>query len=173
MVRGIPASIVGGAGFEPATSCVWNTYAKKRRRQLASFQEVIISLFNNILIIALRPISHLLEELEPVCDRIGILHNHSIIEIGTPDQLKGRYTKNEEIRLKASGKHDQIEKAMKRNKYVDKIKKQEGYLVFYTPEPLKTLYQVLHLVDKLKERIVSLEASKPSLKEIFESIYNK
>jgi len=117
--------------------------------------------------------SHLLEELEPVCDRIGILHNHAIIEVGTPDQLKGHYSKNEEIRLKLSGKQDQIERAMKKSRYIAKLKKEEGYLIFYTSEPVKALYQILNLVDKLKERIISLEASKPSLKEIFESIYHK
>ncbi|MBD3354724.1 ATP-binding cassette domain-containing protein, partial [Candidatus Woesearchaeota archaeon] len=42
--------------------------------------------------------SHLLDELEPICGRIGILHNHSLVKIGTPDQLKGKYSKNEEIR---------------------------------------------------------------------------
>ena len=117
--------------------------------------------------------SHLLEELEPVCDRIGILHDHSLIEVGTPDQLKGRYTKNEEIRLRASGKHDKIESAMKKSPNIAKIKREEGYLIFYTPQPLKTLRQLLGTVERLNERIVSLEASKPSLKEIFESIYQR
>jgi len=117
--------------------------------------------------------SHLLEELEDACDRIGILHDHAVIEIGTPDQLKGRYTKNEEIRLRVSGKHDQIEKAMGKSSYIESIKKEGDTLVFYTAMPLKALYQILDLVDKLNERIVSLEASKPSLKEIFESVYQR
>ncbi|MBR9691532.1 ABC transporter ATP-binding protein [Candidatus Woesearchaeota archaeon] len=117
--------------------------------------------------------SHLLEELEPVCQRIGILHNSSLIEVGTPDQLKGRYSKNEEIRLITSGKHDQIQKQMKQERYVKRIKKQDNTLIFYTPQPVKTLYRLLHLVDDLNEKIIGLEVSKPSLKEIFESIYQK
>jgi ABC-type multidrug transport system ATPase subunit len=117
--------------------------------------------------------SHLLEELEPVCNRIGILHNHSLLKVGTPDQLKGRYTENEEIRLIASGKHSQIENSIKRAKDVEKTKKENGELVFYTKNPIKTLYQILRLVDQLGEKIINLEVSKPSLKEIFESIYQR
>ena len=117
--------------------------------------------------------SHLLEELEPICDRIGILHNNLLVEVGTPDELKGRYTKNEEIRLKASGKHDEIEKALKSSPVIKKITRENGKLIFYTPKPKKALYQVLRLVDKTGEKIVSLELSKPSLKEIFESVYNR
>ena len=117
--------------------------------------------------------SHLLEELEPVCQRIGILHNHSLIEIGTPDQLKGRYSKNEEIRLTLSGKHEQIQQLMKKNSYIKKTKKEDNTLIFYTPTPVKALYQVLNSIDNLNERIIKLEVSKPSLKEIFESIYRK
>jgi len=117
--------------------------------------------------------SHLLEELEESCSRIGILHDHAVIEIGTPDQLKGRYTKNEEIRLRVSGKHEQIEKAMGKSSYIESIKKEGDTLVFYTAQPLKALYQILDVVERSNERIISLEASKPSLKEIFESVYQR
>jgi len=117
--------------------------------------------------------SHLLEELEPICDRIGILHDHSLNEIGTPDQLKTNYTKNEEISLKTSGKQDKIEKSLRNSSYVAKIKKSRGKIIVYTPQPLKALYNMLKIVEKHKVKIVSLEVSKPSLKEVFESIYQK
>jgi len=116
--------------------------------------------------------SHLLDEMEPECDRIGILHNHSLIEIGTPEQVKERYTKNEEIRLKVSGKNLQLEKDMKIAPYIRSIKREENMLIFYTREPKKTLYHLLRLVDQLDERIIRLEVSKPSLNEIFQLIYN-
>jgi ABC-2 type transport system ATP-binding protein len=117
--------------------------------------------------------SHLLEELEPVCQRIGILHKKSLIEVGTPDQLKGKYSKNEEIQLVASGKHNLIAEQMQRSRFISKIKKQNKKLIFYTPKPVKALYAILHLVDRLDENIISIEASKPSLKEIFESVYHR
>ncbi|MBW2996302.1 ABC transporter ATP-binding protein [Candidatus Woesearchaeota archaeon] len=117
--------------------------------------------------------SHLLEELEPVCQRIAILHNHSLIEVGTPDQLKTRYTKDQEIRLKVSGKQDRIESIMKKKEHIHKTKKHHSTLIFYTQQPLKTIYELLHLVDNLNESIISLELNRPSLKEVFESIYRK
>jgi ABC-2 type transport system ATP-binding protein len=117
--------------------------------------------------------SHLLEELEPVCQKIAILHNHSMIEVGTPDQLKTRYTKDKEISIKVSGKQDKIESVMKKTDYIHKIKRKYPTLILYTQQPLKTIYELLHLVDSLKETIISLELNSPSLKEVFESIYKK
>jgi ABC-2 type transport system ATP-binding protein len=81
--------------------------------------------------------SHLLEELEPICQRIGILHNCSLREVGTPDQLKGKYSKNEEVMIVASGQHEKIENLMEKERYVKKVKKYQGALIFYTPNPFK------------------------------------
>ena len=117
--------------------------------------------------------SHLLEELEPVCDRIGIIHNKSIMEVGTPDQLKSNYIKNDEIILKASGKHNEIKKLMKSTRYVYDIKEKDDKLVFYTKSTKNTLSNILHLLNRLNENIISLEVTNPSLKEVFELIHNK
>lgn len=38
--------------------------------------------------------SHFLEELEPVCTKIAILHNHKITAVGTPAQLRKYYNKS-------------------------------------------------------------------------------
>jgi len=38
--------------------------------------------------------SHFLEELEPVCTKIAILHDHKIASVGTPAQLKKYYGKS-------------------------------------------------------------------------------
>jgi len=115
--------------------------------------------------------SHLLEELEPICNRIGILHNHSIINVGTPDELRSNYSKNEEIRLRTSGKHEKIARAMRR--HVKKIKLTDKRIILYTTNPKKTLKTILRTVDHFNEKIISLELSKPSLKEVFESVYHK
>jgi ABC-2 type transport system ATP-binding protein len=37
--------------------------------------------------------SHFLSEIEPVCTKIAILHDHKIIDIGTPAELRKRYGK--------------------------------------------------------------------------------
>ncbi len=117
--------------------------------------------------------SHLLEELEPVCQRIAILHNHKLIEVGTPDQLKTKYSKDQEIKLIVSGKQKEITSYMDKHDYVHKVKKQRSAMVFYTQQPLKTIYSILRLVGNLNEKIISLELNRPSLKEVFESIYRK
>ena len=62
---------------------------------------------------------------------------------------------------------------MKRFTYVEKIKRADEKSVFYTKSPEKTLYSLLSLVKRFKAKIINLEVSKPSLKEVFEAIYNK
>ena len=37
--------------------------------------------------------SHFLSEIEPVCTKIAILHDHKVIDIGTPVELKKKYGK--------------------------------------------------------------------------------
>lgn len=117
--------------------------------------------------------SHLLDELEPVCDRIGILHKRSIIEIGSPVQIKERYSKNEEIRLRTAANQDNIEQGVKRSHYIERIKRDGKESVFYTKEPEKALIKILDAIKKEDEDIINLTVSKPSLKEVFESVYNK
>lgn len=43
--------------------------------------------------------SHLLNELEAVCDRIGLLHEQKMLASGTPDELKTKFLKNKNMPL--------------------------------------------------------------------------
>jgi ABC-2 type transport system ATP-binding protein len=114
--------------------------------------------------------SHMLDEVEVVCSKIAIIHNGEIIEKGSPDELKDRYSKNEEIHLSTSpgdyeamlkkmGKIDITNIVMKRNK-----------MVLYTPKAEKVLKHLMGIIESSREKIISLKVHKPTMEEVFEYI---
>ncbi len=117
--------------------------------------------------------SHFLKDMESLCTRIGILHKKQLGTVGTPDQIKSMYTKNEEIHIQTyPGKYGQIiKKLSKSKKTVVKEVKNEGHkLIIYTPDSIKVLHEILHILEKQKEHIIDIEVAKPSLIEVFESL---
>jgi ABC-2 type transport system ATP-binding protein len=120
--------------------------------------------------------SHFLNELEAVCTRMGILYDQKIIAVGTPDQLKGKYFKNEEISLTTHpGNYKEIAKEL--NKYsslgVKSAKIEEHSLVIYTPNAERALTKLLTILRKMGEKLIHVNVTKPSLAEIFESLRKK
>ena len=111
--------------------------------------------------------SHLLEEIEHLCDKIAIIHKSKIVKIGNVDELRGN--KTEEIHLEtAPGNY---------KKLVDDIKgcakhvvNEGDKIVIYTPEAEKILHRILLIIKNNKEKIIYLDIKKPSLDEIFEGL---
>ncbi|RME54280.1 ABC transporter ATP-binding protein [Candidatus Woesearchaeota archaeon] len=114
--------------------------------------------------------SHLLNDLETVCDRIAILHNGYVIDVDSPDGLKSKYSKNEEIHLISNpGDYKTILSKLnssKISKYVIKRKK----LVLYTTDAEDLLSSLLKVLAQLKEKIEDLMVTRPSMEEVFEAI---
>ncbi|MBS1266791.1 MAG: Trehalose/maltose import ATP-binding protein MalK [Candidatus Woesearchaeota archaeon] len=117
--------------------------------------------------------SHFLKDMEKLCTRIGVLHKKQLGTVGTPDHIKNLYTKNEEIHLETyPGKYDKILKKLKKSKKskVSEIINKGHKLILYSPDSIKVLHDILHILEKQKEHIIDIEVAKPSLKEVFESL---
>ncbi len=119
--------------------------------------------------------SHFLSEVEHLCDRIAILHQTEIKHIGTPDELKEEYSPNEEIHIElASGKYGKIIKDMQKSKYgISHMGTEEHKLVICTNNSEEALHGLLHSVERNKEKIIDVLVSKPTIREVFESIVKK
>lgn len=116
--------------------------------------------------------SHLLGEVESVCDRIAILHDSTIIKSGTPSTIKDSYSKDDEIHLETLNKEYDglIKRIGKRG--VSKIIHHGNRLVIYSSQAGELLKRILSLV-KGKDKIIMLNVSRPSLNEVFESLTKK
>lgn len=114
--------------------------------------------------------SHLLTEVEAICNKIAILHNGRIIETGSTDHLKGRYYKNEEIHLQTSpGNYEKIAKNL-RKIYIDSIDIKEHKMVVYTPKAERVLHHILHVIESSREELIDVTVNKPTLEEVFERL---
>jgi ABC-2 type transport system ATP-binding protein len=119
--------------------------------------------------------SHFLSDMESLCNKIGILHNGQLIEVGTPDELKDMYSKNEEIHLETiSGNYAKIIRDLSKEKLdIARITQEEHKLVIFTKKAEKVLHRLLHIVEKNNEKLVDVDVNKPSLREVFESLVSK
>lgn len=116
--------------------------------------------------------SHFLRDMSDLCSRIGILHNNKIERVGTPDHIRSLYTKDEEIHLETHpGDYSDIVAKLKKVKglHISKISNRGHKLIIYTPDSIKVLHSLLHIIDKKKEHLIDVDVEKPTLREVFES----
>ncbi|MBN2567234.1 ABC transporter ATP-binding protein [Candidatus Woesearchaeota archaeon] len=118
--------------------------------------------------------SHFVDEIDHLCDRVGVLFDGRIVKVGTPDQLKDFYTKDEEIHLETSpGRYDIITNLLKANQKKLEIKRviNKGHkLVIYAARAENVLHFILHSIEKMGESLLDVYVNKPSLEEAFESL---
>ncbi len=117
--------------------------------------------------------SHHLSELELLCSRIAILKEGKILAVGTPNELKERFSQHEEIHLETfPGNYDALSniKDSEALKYIAKIEDKGTKLVIYTSKPEIVLNAMMKRLEELKETIVDLKVTRPTLDEIFINI---
>ena len=118
--------------------------------------------------------SHLVSDLELLCDRIVILADGKILKIRTPLELKSTVLQGEKIILESiPGNYTSISKEIGSNKSVSSIITEGQRLVIYAKFGTPVLKSLLPILEKLKERVIEISMSKPSLDEIFENIVGK
>jgi ABC-2 type transport system ATP-binding protein len=117
--------------------------------------------------------SHHLSELELLCTRIAILKDGKILAVGTPNEIKQKFSQYEEIHIETfPGNYDQIsnikDPAVLRE--IAKVEDKGTKLVIYTLKPEVVLNALMKKLEELKETIVDLKVTKPTLDEIFINI---
>lgn len=117
--------------------------------------------------------SHFLDELEHLCDRVGILYDATIIHTGTPSEIKNTYSKEQEIRVETvPGKYSEIIKRLKKENEEGVISTvyEDNKLVIYTLNAEKNLHKILHIIEELNESLIDVSVEEQSLKEVLEKI---
>ncbi len=116
--------------------------------------------------------SQLLTELDDFCDRIAILDGGRIIKEGPVEKIKKDYCADTEIHLETSpGDYKKIISELSKSKSkISKIINHGTKLVIYSTEAEKTLHNLIHIIEKLKEELIDIDLNQPSLAEVFESL---
>lgn len=114
--------------------------------------------------------SHMLDEVETVCDRIALLHNGKIIAFDSPEKLKAKYSKNDEIHISTDpGKYDKLVKEFRKLE-ISNIVMKSRKVILYAPDSGKILNSILSIITESKEKITELKVHKPTMEEVFEYI---
>ena len=119
--------------------------------------------------------SHILEEIEIVCNKIGIIHNRKMLGYGTLDELKKLFSRNQEVVIQLiPGNYSDLIKRLNKSKLkIEKIEERNGKLVLYLSERCTSLHNIIEIIEKSKERVVDLEVRDATLNEIFEILTKK
>lgn len=137
------------------------------RRQILKLIKDLNSLGTTIIIT-----SHLLEEVEDICDYIAILNNKSIEKFGTLSQLRDILGEEDEIHVVTeSQNYDYLLRAL--NRRVKKVYVDNGKLVVQAKNADSLLKALLSLLKRKGEKIVYADVKRPSLEEIFENVTKK
>ena len=119
--------------------------------------------------------SHFLHEIESLCSRVAVLHNHKIAVVGTVDELKDIYSKNFEIHLKTkSKKYSKLIAYLSKHKNLfSKISVIDNALVISAHNSDIILRLLLSYFKKCGEPIIYLNVARPSLGDVFEVLIKK
>jgi ABC-2 type transport system ATP-binding protein len=109
--------------------------------------------------------THILDDVERVCDRIGILHNGNIILEDTIENLKHEfYARSVHIESKSSP--DVLLEKIKQTNTVKKLRKENNGVTIQFKDETRS-NELLKELIKMKEEIVSYKQVVPTIEEIF------
>ena len=117
--------------------------------------------------------SHHLNELETLCDKVAIINNKTIAEIGTVEELLQKHSKVREIIIESQpGKYDKLGKKLKKSfsKNIKDYLVKENELIIRCVDPHKIFNELISEIESSKEKIMELKLIKPSLDQIFFSL---
>ncbi len=115
--------------------------------------------------------SHIMEDLEHLCNRVCMLFSGQLVVCAAPAQLKQLYSRNEEIHLESyPGNYHKIIMEIKRlGLPLSLYAFHEHKLVLYTPQAEIMLKTVLDIMSQQNERLMDVDVNRPSLNEVFEA----
>ena len=116
--------------------------------------------------------SHLLSEVEDLCDYIAVLHQGKIVRLGTIEQLRDIFGEGDEIHfVTESQNYGAIIRYMKPK--VKSVNIDNGTLVLRAKNAELLLKTLLSWAKKKREKVIYADIKRPSLEEVFETLIKK
>ena len=116
--------------------------------------------------------SHHLNELDTLCNRIAIIKDGSLVDIDSPEKLKLKYSKVQELLIETyPGSYEKLVPKLK-GKNVTTIGQEGTYLILKTEEPQRLIKDLLPILEKEGEQLLDIKLNKPNLDDVFVTIYN-
>jgi ABC-2 type transport system ATP-binding protein len=117
--------------------------------------------------------SHHLNELDTLCSRIAILKDGKLVDIDTPQKLKSKYSKTQELMIETfPGNYDAIIHKLHAHN-IKTVKREGTYLTITTESPEHLISVLLTLLHRMNESLLDLKLIKPSLDDVFVTVYKR
>ena len=111
--------------------------------------------------------THILEDVEDLCDRVAVLHRGTITHLGSVDDLRTLLKKKDELVVEtASGNYQE----MIRQLGIQEFALHDGKLLIHTTNAQGLLPTVLSYVARQGDTVRAVTITRPSLREIFEDL---
>lgn len=117
--------------------------------------------------------SHFLDEVDELCDRIGIIHHGQMEHVGKPSEIKKKYQPGDRVQITTKYQRYDIfqEKLQKSKKLkIDHLVDTKHSLEITSHKPLDVVKEVTTISKRIQDPIMELKMNRPSLNEIFEEI---
>lgn len=111
--------------------------------------------------------SHYMEEVEILCDRVGIIDHGKIIATGTVDELKKLVGDEHAIIVRAENVDGDIIDALNRLRYVDRVNYHEDEIEVLSKHSERVLSKVVSVLNQADVYINSIDIKKPNLETVF------
>ena len=112
--------------------------------------------------------SHNLNEVEKLCDRIAILKDGQIVQCGTMEELRARYTTENYVRIKYKGRSQGIKEHIVAGctQFAELVDEKEDWLSFHVQQE-QDIAHLLRVFHELKTDVYRVEVNETSLEDIF------
>lgn len=111
--------------------------------------------------------SHYMEEVELLCDRVGIMDHGAIIAEGTLPQLRQLVGGRDVISVTADGLTDAAAASVRALPGVERVDRTEDALAVITPDSGAVLGGVVSALEAADARITAVEVAEPDLESVF------
>jgi ABC-2 type transport system ATP-binding protein len=114
--------------------------------------------------------SHFLEELEPLCHRIALLHNGKLAAVGNAAELRQLFAGSELIKLKSSpGNYGWLCQWLRHylGDNVSHFASDNGELVIYAKSSAVVLPYIFSLARYANEKITNIDVQRVNSKQFF------
>ena len=119
--------------------------------------------------------SHHLNELETLCDRIAIIKDSTIMDIGSAEELKQKLVKTHEIVVESyPGDYESL-KDLLNKKFGKKVKIHitGSHIILSTTNSENIINDLITIFKKKDEKILDLRLGKPGLDQLFITLQEK
>jgi ABC-2 type transport system ATP-binding protein len=111
--------------------------------------------------------SHILSEVQKICDRVAIINRGRIAAIDSPERLKGTIQSVQSVEVAFNGPAPGREDDLRHLAGVSEVRKEGDKFRLFTQEPSHVIAAVMEYAQVHNSRVISMTTFGPSLEDVF------